>query len=368
MIRIGIVGIGSIAESYISLFSKEKFEGAEITALTSRNQLKLNSIIDNYRLKGIKIFEKLEDMLAYGNVDAVIICTPHHLHAEMIEMVLKSGKHVLTDKPLGIKTSEVNNLVSLSMAHPELKAGVIFNRRSTEIYKKVKELVESGKIGELRRAVWQTTNLYRTYDYYTSNLWRGSFKTEGGGVLINQAIHQLDTMLWIIGMPVKVSAHTTEGFHRPIFTENDISIHMVFNTGATADFMASTHEFPGTNRFELSYDMGQIIIEDDAKITIRLLEEKEEDFAKRELGQSGKIPYVEYKEVIHAVPNGEQQERLIRNFILAIQGKEELICPFKEGQNSVKMINAAYLSAWKDKTVSLDFDPKEYDEALALKK
>ena len=368
MIRIGIVGIGSIAESYISLFSEGKFEGAKITALTSRNQLRMNSIIEKYTLEGIKIFEKLEEMLAFGNVDAVIICTPHHLHAEMIEKVLKAGKHVLTDKPLGMKTSEVNNLVALSLEHPELKAGVIFNRRSTEIYKKVKELVESGKLGELRRAVWQITNLYRTYDYYTSNLWRGSFKTEGGGVLINQAIHQLDTMLWIIGMPVKVSAHTVEGFHRPIFTENDISIHMIYDSGATAEFMASTHEYPGTNRFELSYDMGQIIVEDDSKITIRLLEEKEEDFAKRELGQSGRIPFVEYKEVIHEVPNGEQQERMIQNFISAVLGKEELICPFKEGQNSIKVINASYLSAWKDKTISLDFDPKEYDEALALKK
>ena len=368
MIRIGIVGIGSIAESYIALFAEGKFEGAQITALTSRNQLKMNSIIDEYRLTGIKIFEKLEDMLSYGNVDAVVICTPHHLHAEMIEKVLRSGKHVLSDKPLGIKTSEVNSLVALASSHPELKAGVIFNRRSTEIYKKVKELVESGKIGELRRALWQTTNLYRTYDYYTSNLWRGSFKTEGGGVLINQAIHQLDTLLWIIGMPVTVSAHTIEGFHRPIFTENDISIHMGFDTGATAGFIASTHEFPGTNRLELSYDKGQIIVEDDSRITIRLLDEKEEDFAKRELGQSGKIPFVEYKEVIHAVPNGLQQERLIRNFIYAIQGKEELLCPFQDAQNSVKVINAAYLSAWRDKTVPLDFDPKAYDEALALKK
>ncbi len=368
MIRIGIVGIGSIAESYIALFAEGKFEGAQITALTSRNQLKMNSIIDEYRLTGIKIFEKLDDMLSYGNVDAVVICTPHHLHAEMIEKVLRSGNHVLSDKPLGIKTSEVNSLVALASSHPELKAGVIFNRRSTEIYKKVKELVESGKIGELRRALWQTTNLYRTYDYYTSNLWRGSFKTEGGGVLINQAIHQLDTLLWIIGMPMTVSAHTIEGFHRPIITENDISIHMGFDTGATAGFIASTHEFPGTNRLELSYDKGQIIVEDDSRITIRLLDEKEEDFAKRELGQSGKIPFVEYKEVIHAVPNGLQQERLIRNFIYAIQGKEELICPFQDAQNSVKVINAAYLSAWRDKTVPLDFDPKAYDEALALKR
>ena len=88
-------------------------------------------------------------------------------------------------------------------------------------------------------------------------------------------------------------------FHRPIFTESDISIHMMFKTGASAEFIASTHEFPGTNRLELSYDKGQIIVEDDSKITIRLLEEKEEEFAIRELGQSGRIPYVEYKEVMH---------------------------------------------------------------------
>ena len=367
MIRVGLVGIGSVAENYISYFAEGKIEGAQITALTSRNQAKISKIAEKYHLTGIKQFERLEDMLEFGNVDAVIITTPNDLHARMIEKTLMANKHVLTDKPLGIKMSEVESLLSLSSLHPNLVSGVIFNRRSTEIYRRIRDLLRSGEIGDLRRAVWQTTNLYRTYDYYESNLWRGSFKTEGGGVLINQAIHQLDTHLWLIGMPEKVLSLASEGFHRPVFTENDISITMAYKGGATAQFMASTHEFPGTNRLELSCDKGQVIVEDDSRLTIRLLEEKEEDFARRQKGMSVKIPFVEYKEVVDEVPNEEQQRRLISNFIAAILGKEELICPFSEGQNSIRLINAAYLSAWTQRAVPMDFDPLEYDRALALK-
>ncbi|MGB4590300.1 MAG: Gfo/Idh/MocA family oxidoreductase [Clostridiaceae bacterium] len=364
MVNIGIVGIGQIAEDYISIFAKGSIKDGKISALASRNQEHLDQIISKYHLEGVSKFKTIEDMLDSNLVDAVMITTPHTLHTEMATKVLAKGKHVLVDKPLGIKAGEVDKLADLAKMNPNLQAGVIFNRRSSELYQRVHSLVKSKELGELRRSIWQITNLYRTYAYYKSGSWRGRFKTEGGGVLMNQAIHQLDLLLWIAGMPEKVMARTKEGFHRPVFTENDVSLYMDYENGASGQFIASAHECPGTNRLELSFDKGQLIIEDDSKLTIRRLEQKEEDFAKQTLTYFDKVPYQEEKENYDFKLNTVEQAVIINNFIDAILGRVNLLCPFEEGRNTVRVVNAAYLSSWRKEEVALDFDQEEYETAL----
>lgn len=367
MVNIGIVGIGQIAEDYISIFAKGSINEGSISALTSRNQDHLDFVISKYQLEGVSKFTTIDEMLNSGQVDAVIITTPHTLHTEMAEKTLARGKHVLVDKPLGIKAGEVDKLTALSKKNPMLQAGVIFNRRSSEIYQRVHALVKSNELGELRRSIWQITNLYRTYAYFKSGSWRGSYKTEGGGVLMNQAIHQLDLLLWIAGMPEKVSARTKEGFHRPVFTENDMVMVMDYENGASGQFIASSHECPGTNRLELSFDKGQIIVEDDSKLTIRRLDQKEEDFAKQTLLYFEKVPYVEEKINFDIKPNTFEQAAIINNFIDAILGRAKLLCPFEEGKNTVRVVNAAYLSSWRKEEVALDFDQEEYEFELQRK-
>jgi len=364
MVNIGIVGIGQIAEDYISIFAKGSINDGKICALASRNQEHLDEVITRHHLEGVSKFRTIEEMLDSGLVDAVIITTPHTLHTEMAEKALASGKHVLVDKPLGIKAGEVDKLTALAGKNPNLQAGVIFNRRSSELYQRVHDLVKSGELGELRRSIWQITNLYRTYAYYKSGSWRGSFKTEGGGVLMNQAIHQLDLLLWIAGMPDKVMARTKEGFHRPVFTENDVVLYMDYENGASGQFIASAHECPGTNRLELSFDKGQIIVEDDSKLNIRRLNQKEEDFAKQTLLYFEKVPFKEEKENYDLKPNTVEQAAIINNFIDAILGRALLLCPFEEGRNTLRVVNAAYLSSWRKEEVSLNFDSEEYETAL----
>lgn len=367
MVNIGMVGIGQIAEDYISIFAKGSINDGKLCALASRNQDHLDEVIAKYHLEGVRKFTTLDDMLGSGLVDAVIITTPHTLHTEMAEKVLASGKHVLVDKPLGIKAGEVDKLAALARKKPELQAGVIFNRRSSELYQYVYELVKSRELGELRRSIWQITNLYRTYAYYKSGSWRGSFKTEGGGVLMNQAIHQLDLLLWIAGMPEKVLARTKEGFHRPVFTENDVALYMDYENGASGQFIASAHECPGTNRLELSFDQGQIIVEDDSRLTIRRLAEKEEEFAKETDLYFEKVPFNEENKSFDSKPNTVEQAATINNFIDAILGRAMLLCPFEEGKNTIRVVNAAYLSSWRKEEVELNFDQEAYELALQNK-
>ena len=364
MVNIGIVGIGQIAEDYISIFAKGSIKEGKICALASRNQDHLDFVISKYHLEGVSKFTTIEEMLDSNLIDAVLITTPHTLHTEMAEKTLARGKHVLVDKPLGIKAGEVDKLTALAKKNPKLQAGVIFNRRSSKIYQRVHDVVKSGELGELRRSIWQITNLYRTYAYYKSGSWRGSYKTEGGGVLMNQAIHQLDLLLWIAGMPDKVMAITKEGFHRPVFTENDVVLYMDYENGASGQFIASAHECPGTNRLELSFDKGQIIALDDSTLTVRRLDQNEEDFAKQTLRYFDKVPFKEEKENYDLKPNTVEQAAIINNFIDAILGRALLLCPFEEGRNTVRVVNAAYLSSWRKEEVSLTFDPEEYETAL----
>ena len=365
MIRIGIVGIGQIAEDYISIFSQEGIVGAKLTALTSRNEERVRRLINQHDLQGINYYKTLEEMLRGELVDGVIITTPHTLHEEMATLIIKQGKHVLVDKPLGITALEVDRLAALEDNHPELTLGVLFNRRSNDLYQRVKDITTNKELGDLRRANWQITNLYRTYAYYEESSWRGSYETEGGGVLMNQAIHQLDLLVWFTGMPRSVMAHMKKGFHRPMTTENDVALNLFYDNGATGQFLASTHESPGTNRLELSFTKGQIIVEDDSYLKITSLCEDEKTFAKKEKQCFTHVPCGIQEETLPLTPNKEEQKRTIQNFINSIKGEEKPLCDFKQGKNTVRLVNASYLSSWLEKKIDLDFDAEAYEEELA---
>lgn len=367
MIRVGIIGIGHIAEDYISMFSKGLIRDAKLSALTSRKRENLERIRKEYDLEETELFSSLDEMLRANVVDAVIITAPNLYHPEMAAKLLQGGKHVLVEKPVGIRTREVEELKREADAMAHLKTAVMFNNRSSDIYNFVRNRIISGEMGELRRAIWQITNQYRTYDYYNQTIWRGSYKSEGGGVLMNQAIHQLDTLLWMTGMPEKVMAFTKEGFHRPITAENDVMIQMFYENGGSGQFLTSTHESPGTNRLELSFSKGQIVIENDSLVKITTLSMEEEDFAKTTRESFPQVPSAMEAHTFDRLPNKILQARLINNFVQSILGREEIICPLSEGIKSVRMINATYLSAWEERSVSLDFDPMEYEKAFQEK-
>ncbi len=364
MIRIGIVGIGSIAEEYISIFSNNGIKEGKITALTSRNEERVGSLIDQYGLKDVCYYSSLEDMLMDDQIDAVMITTPNSLHKEMAEMVIKAGKHCLVDKPLGVTTLETDALQALSQEYADLTLAVMFNCRSNPIFKKVKDLVDTGEMGELRRANWQVTDYYRPSTYYEYSAGRGTFEVDGGGVLINQAIHHLDLLLWFTGMPLSVMAFMKEGFHRPMATENDVNLNLFYENGATGQFLTSTHESPGTNRLELSFTKGQIVIEEDYKLKITRLFVDENEYSKTAKDFFIHIPCKVEEETFKNLTNEDEHTLTIQNFINAIEGNDDLICDFESGSKTIKMINASYLSHWTGEKVSLDFSGETYEKSL----
>ena len=278
MIRLGIAGIGTIARDYIGLIAAGCVKDVELTALCSRSDVSLHRLQTQYSLSA-KVFQDYRTMLDSDVVDAVLITTPHGLHPEMAIQAVNAGIHVLVEKPVGIYCDEVEQVLAALEKRPEIVCGVMYNRRASRCFRTVKQMVEQGQIGELVRCTWVITDLYRTDAYYTSGSWRGSWQSEGGGILMTQASHQLDLMQWICGMPVSVQARCTTQ-NRPIKVENEAELFLTYPNGAHGHFIASAHECPGRNMLEICGTRGRITVENDRALELLLLEQDEREFTR----------------------------------------------------------------------------------------
>lgn len=344
MIRLGIAGIGVIAKDYIGIITEGMVTNIQITALCSRNPAHMAQIQIQYpALVQAQCFTSYAEMLGSGTVDAVLICTPHGLHPAMAQQAIEMGLHVLVEKPVGIFADEVELAQRALEERPNLVCGVLYNRRSSRVYQYVKNLVSAGTLGELVRITWLITNLYRTDAYYQSSAWRGSWREEGGGLLMTQASHQLDLMQWICGMPNQIWAKCST-VERPIMTENEAELFFSYPNGANGQFIASAHECPGVNRLEICGTRGSITVQDDAEISLVYLNEDERVFAKTCRSSFASVPFT--KEAVHfeQEPNKVQQAATIQNFIDAIEKSVPLLCPLEEGLRSLQIIHSAYVS------------------------
>ena len=223
------------------------------------------------------------------------------------------------------------------------------------------QLVRSGVIGQPKRLNWIITNWYRTQKYYDSGAWRATWSGEGGGVLMNQAPHNLDLMQWIFGMPARVRAFCAVGKYHRIEVEDEALIYGEYENGATAVFHTSTGEYPGTNRLEITGDRGKIVLENGC-LKLWRLERPEREFCFDSDASFAKIP-MEYEEMTF-VSLKKAHGLVLQNFVNHILFGEELLSDGHEALNEVTLCNAAYLSAWQDRWVALPFDTEAFDAEL----
>ena len=269
-IRYGIVGIGKQGSRYAGqLFAgmdKNGVLSAVCDIAEDRREWAKNKFGDK-----VKVFENYEDMFSSGLIDAVIIDTPHYAHPVIAKKALEMNLHALSDKPAGVYTKAVREVAEYAKSEkPQLKFGLLYNQRTSKIYKKAKEIIESGQLGNLKRIVWIITNWYRPQAYYSQGGWRGTWAGEGGGVLINQDPHQLDLFTWLANSKITSVNAIARTVGRQINVENDVTATCTFENGATGVFITSTHEAPGTNRLEISGDGGKIVISGSADFTMKL--------------------------------------------------------------------------------------------------
>ena len=238
----------------------------------------------------------------------------------------------------------------------------MFNQRTNPLFREARDIVKSGKLGNLKRSVWIVTNWYRTQSYYDSGEWRATWSGEGGGVLLNQAPHNLDIWQWICGMPKKLYAKCDVAKFHNIEVEDDATILAEYEGGATGTFITTTGEYPGTNRLEISGELGKLVLENNILKWWRLKDnEAEVRFASKEGSPHIETEYLE----IRPTEKETAHKGILQNFTNSVLSGEELIAPGTDGIKELTISNAAYLSAWKGEAVTIPFVSAEFDYLLA---
>ena len=347
--------MGNIGQHHASYLSSGKVSRAELTAVSDSVPGKLD------RFKPLKIFADGEEMIRSGEVDAVIIATPHFQHTTLGIAALNQGVHAMVEKPISAHKADAERLIAAHHKNPKTIFGGMFQLRAEPRYLKIQKLIQSGDLGDVVRMSWIMTDWFRTEAYYASGGWRATWKGEGGGVLLNQCLHNLDVMQWLMGMPSTVRGFCQLGRFHHIEVEDNVSAFLEYPNGATGTFVSSTGEAPGTNRFEIVGTKGKVVLERD-KLSftrndadmIQFSRTAKLGFAKPEVWNV-EIPF-ENALNPHAI--------LIQNFVNAILDGEPLIAPGEEGIHSVELANVILFSSLLDKSVTLPMDSAAYEKQL----
>ncbi len=360
-IKLGVIGTGNMGSSHIRNFCNGKFVEARVVAAADVNPEKLKRAVE--LLPTIKCFNSAEELIDSGECDAVIIATPHYFHPPIAIYALQKGLHVMTEKPAGVYTKQVREMNEAAAKSGKV-FGIMFNQRTNHVYRKLREMIQSGEYGEIKRVNWLITNWYRTQAYYNSGGWRATWSGEGGGVLLNQCPHNLDLWQWICGMPTKIRAVCHEGKWHDIEVEDDVTIYAEYPNGATGVFITSTGDAPGTNRLEITLDRGKIVCEGNKLTVLKLDCSTKEHLANTPDGFGSPKG-----ETFEAETDGKNEQHIgvINAFAANILRGEPLVAKGEEGINGLTISNAAHLSSWLNKDVEIPFDENLYYDELQKK-
>lgn len=358
-LKVAVVGIGNIGSAHAACIANGQIKGMTLNAVCDIDLHKLNSFTERY--PDVVGYDNYQKLIASHIVDVVVVSVPHPLHAEIAIAALKNGLHVMLEKPADISVTRVKELNQVAQDSGK-KFSIMFNQRTNSLFRRAREIVHSGELGEMRRTSWVITNWYRTQAYYDSGKWRATWLGEGGGVLLNQAPHQLDLWQWICGMPDSIVAYCDIAKYHDIEVEDNVTIFSKYKNGATGTFITSTGEYPGTNRLEIVGDLGKIILENGVLKWWKLNE------SAREVCRNSKIEHAhidyEYIEIIEE-SSDFAHAKILQNFANSIINGETLIAPGEDGILELTISNAAYLSSWLEhKEIHLPFDSRQFDELL----
>jgi predicted dehydrogenase len=356
-VRLGIIGLGNIGNLHAEYLLAGKVQNCVLTAVSTRSSEKLAT----FQQRGLKTFADGMDLIRSGEIDAVLIATPHFQHPAMGIAAFEAGLHVLVEKPIAAHKADAERLIAAHKKHPHLVFGAMFQLRAESRYREIKKIITDGRLGSIVRLSWIVTEWFRTDAYYASNAWRGTWKGEGGGVLINQCLHQLDMLQWLLGMPARIRSFVALGRFHKIEVEDDVTAYLEFPNGATGTFISTTGEAPGTNRLEISGDKAKILLEYDRALLFQNETSAVELCASAKLGfQKPEIK----KSDIPLIPENPQHATITQNFVNAILSGTELIAPGAEGIQSIELANAMLYSGLIGQTVELPLDGAAYEKKL----
>lgn len=358
-VRVGIIGLGGMGSNHAGYLSRGEIPGARLAAVCDVEPARLQDVSEKYG-EDVQAFDSADALFEAKCIDAVIVATPHYFHPPLVTQALERGYHAMSEKPAGVYTKQVREMNEVA-AKSDRVFGVMFNQRTRGDHQKLKELVESGELGEIKRTIYIINDWFRAQSYYDSGGWRATWAGEGGGVLANQCPHNLDLWQWICGMPERIRAFCHFGKYHDIEVEDDVTAYAEYANGATGVFITSTGEAPGTNRLEISADNGKVVLEG-GKITFWRTRVPSSQFLKEWPNGFGS-PEV-WKCEVPFRGGGEEHRGITKNWVQAIRQGTPLLASGDEGVRGVELANAMMLSTWTDDWVDIPVDEERFYEEL----
>ena len=359
-VRYGVIGLKGVGGLHLRL--AQQHADVELTALVDIDEA---FVKEKAAELGVRGFTDYKEMIDAGVVDAVSIATPHHLHAVIGLACLNAGVHVFTEKPLANRVSQADAMITTAKSK-NLKLCVGHQYRTYRSPQTMKHLIETGAIGEIMRVLW-TWIEFRPESYYARDIWRGTWRHAGGGVLMNQTSHDLDLICWLIGQPVQVSALIANQLHS-VEIEDVVCANVQFANGAFGSIQLTINQPKGYSVRQIAGDTGAIVIQDvqslardgDDQILLGTYNPPLPALMTQTAGIADQ-PKIAWHPVQllkglggHAV--------LMDSFINAILKGGELFVSGESALPAVELINAIVLSAMRKKTVDLPVDREEYDQ------
>ncbi|MCH5334086.1 MAG: Gfo/Idh/MocA family oxidoreductase [Agathobacter sp.] len=363
VVRMGVIGIGGMGSNHCRQMAEQRIPGMQLTAVADIRESRREWAKANLPAE-VHIYETADALMDSGDVDAVLIATPHYLHPELAVAGFRRGLHVISEKPAGVYTKQVREMNG-EAEKSDVVFALMFNQRTNPLYRKLREMVQSGEYGALKRVNWIITDWYRTQAYYDSGDWRATWDGEGGGVLLNQCPHQLDLLQWICGMPAKVQAFCHEGKWHHIEVEDDVTAYLEYPNGATGVFITSTGDAPGTNRLEVDLERAKLVCENGKLMMFEMkVSEREFCFTSKEGFAQPEGAWTE----VDAPGENSQHNGVLAAFADAILHGGELIARGQEGINGLTLSNAMHLSSWLGHPVELPLDEELFLEELTKRR
>lgn len=360
-LRTALIGFGGMGRQYTQMLRDGEVNGMVLTGVCCRNAEGKQLLRDEY--PGVAVYADADDLFDHSDdFDALVIVTPHTSHVELGMRAAEAGKHILIDKPIGTTVSEVQRLLDCAERN-HVTCGTIFNVRMYPAYRKAKELLDSGVLGQLQRAVWVCNSWYRSPAYHHSSSWRSTWQGERGGLLINQVQHCFDIWQSLLGLPERISADIAYGRYNDFLVDDAVDIQMRYANGLHGTYIASSGENPGVNRFEIWGTKGKLCVENHTTVTLDENLVDTDTFAKTNTEIYG-VPGHKSRRVPVSEDYSDSYRRVFGNFAAHILHGEPLLESGEDGLASVTLANGAYLSSWLGMPVTLPLDVERYDTLL----
>jgi predicted dehydrogenase len=337
VLHIGLLGAGNISETHGR--AAQAIPGLKISAVLGTSREKAARLADPV---GAAAYDDLDRFLDHKPMDLIAIGTPSGVHAEQSIAAVSRGLHVLVEKPVDISTERVDSLIAAA-DRAQVRVGVFFQDRLKPDVVRLKALVESGKLGSpvlgSAHVKW-----YRAPEYYRNSRWRGTWALDGGGALMNQGIHTVDVLQWLMGPVARVSARTAARLHSIEVEDTAVAI-LEFASGALGILESTTSVYPGyPRRVEVTGSEGTAILDGDTLVSVDLRNAPDAAVSKAGTTTASSFTPV--------VADASAHQRILEDFVAAIQTGRPPVCDLQAGRVSVALVEAIYTSSRENRWVT----------------